>query len=110
MNFAKLSLLCTAQAWLTEDVDKNDPDEEELAAQLTGREYSKRRKSTASGQQSTLHQHFNSKKLTTADATRFNSHLLRMLVMCGVSFRIVNNPWFRAFVQVLHSSYVVPGA
>lgn len=58
--------------------------------------------------QLTMTDYHDSTKITSARVTRINRALAKFFVACGISFRIVEHPFFVNFVKELNSAYELP--
>lgn len=76
----------------------------------TGTSQNKKRKATVSGNtQSILEQSFRKvEELTSGYVNQINRALIRFFVCCGVSFRIVESPFFVELLKLLNPSYTPP--
>lgn len=68
---------------------------------------SKKRK-TVENSQLTMTDYHDSTKIPNARVTRINRALAKFFVACGISFRIVEHPFFINFVKELNSAYELP--
>ena len=59
--------------------------------------------------QTPLSQHFDLKGITPNEQKQLDTKLVRMLVMNGVSFSVVQSPWFLDFLQALRPTYIPAG-
>ena len=68
---------------------------------------SKKRKVSA-GQQSTMDDFHDSTEINEARYTRINRALVKFFIACGISFRIVEHPFFINFIKELNAGYDPP--
>src|SRR5215470_1128764 len=68
---------------------------------------SKKRKLIGNNQLTMTNYH-DSTKISNARITRINRALAKFFVACGISFRIVEHPFFVNFVKELNSAYELP--
>ena len=56
----------------------------------------------------TITDYHNSKKISNGRITRINHVLAKFFVTCGISFQIVEYPFFINFIKELNSAYELP--
>ncbi|DBB00772.1 TPA: hypothetical protein ACH3X1_000704 [Trebouxia sp. C0004] len=47
---------------------------------------------------------------TDEQQTQWDKDLFMLIVMCGISFNVVDSPWFRRYISFLHPLYQPPSA
>jgi hypothetical protein len=68
---------------------------------------SKKRK-ISTGQQSIMNDYHDSTELNESRYTRINRALVKFFIACGISFRIVEHPFFVNFIKELNAGYNPP--
>ena len=62
----------------------------------------------SSSGQSILYSHFNSHKISPQKQANLDLHLFCLIVCAGLSFNLLDNPWFWDFVAAFEMEYQVP--
>lgn len=66
------------------------------------------RKRKINDNQSTMNDFHDSNKISNARVTRINRALTKFVIACGISFRVVEHPFFINFVKELNAAYDPP--
>jgi len=93
-NYCRSALAAVVRKYMTKVMERQDKP-------------SKKRKFTESGQQciDEFHDYTN---IPESRITRINRALIKFFVACGISFRIVEHPFFINFVKELNAGYEPP--
>ena len=68
----------------------------------------KTKKRKISSQQSTMDDYHDATELNESRCTRINRALVKFFIACGISFRIVEHPFFVNFIKELNAGYSPP--
>lgn len=76
---------------------------------LSGATQNKKRKAVAESSQTSLEQSFRKiEELSSGYINQINRALVKFFVCCGISFQIVENPFFVDLIKELNPSYTLP--
>jgi hypothetical protein len=79
-----------------------------LTEMLEREDNTNKKRKVVDNNQLTMTDYHDSKKIPNGKVTRINRALAKFFVACGISFRVVEHPFFINFVKELNSAYELP--